>query len=111
MWSQCILKPANCLGERPDTVAPDHAQGLVLVGVLQCPDDNVGFHAANLVIWTAIGGVLLFLAAYVAIRRAGDAEPAEDAVVVAVVPAVPASRPKPPSPDRYAAFAAHPRAR
>jgi putative membrane protein len=38
------------------------AMGLTLVGVVRCPEDNAGRHAAAVLQWTAIGGVLLVLA-------------------------------------------------
>jgi len=38
------------------------AQGLVVVGVVYCPDSNAGLHAANLILFTAIGCALLLVA-------------------------------------------------
>jgi len=38
------------------------SQGLVVVGVVLCPSDNPGLHAAETLLWTTIGGVLLLFA-------------------------------------------------
>jgi uncharacterized membrane protein YjfL (UPF0719 family) len=38
------------------------AQGLALVGVAYCPNDNAGIHGGNLVCWTSFGCVLLLFA-------------------------------------------------
>jgi len=38
------------------------AQGLALVGVAYCPNNNAGIHAGNLVCWTTFGCILLLFA-------------------------------------------------
>lgn len=38
------------------------AQGLALVGVAYCPNDNAGIHGGNLVTWTSFGCILLIFA-------------------------------------------------